>query len=60
MQEGHSMESMASDKAAPKQDSQRGGQSAGIGSAESIGLALLFLGVILVRPFFMAWNWLLP
>lgn len=54
------MESMASDKATSTQGSERLGKPSGIGSAESIGLALLFLGVILVRPFFVAWNWLLP
>ena len=54
------MESMASDKAAPNQSSESTGLPGGIGPAESIGLALLFLGVILVRPFFLAWDWLLP
>lgn len=35
-------------------------EPSGIGPVESVGLALLFLGVILVRPFVSAWDWLLP
>ena len=58
--EGHSMKSMASDKATPEHGSEGTDESPGIGRMESIGLALLFLGVILVRPLFAAWSWLQP
>lgn len=42
-------------------DERKGRQDPpGIGPVESLSLVLLFLGVILVRPFVVAWNWLIP